>query len=227
MSTSLFAFFPDETAEELRRILRTEEYRPGEVIFHQGEKVHAVYVVLQGRVKIVRLGLDGEESILCIRQAGDYFCPVSLLDGRSHLGTAIAMTRTILLWAERQSFLELCRENPQLLTLIQTDCLDAVRSLLHRLELVVHHTLRERVVATLLGMAGDLPNGKPAELSLTHEELAEVIGASRESVSRVLKVLEREGFLELRRGKIRLHDLQRLKNQVAVCLEVVDDHLAL
>jgi len=201
-----FTHLPSQIASRLRKKLSVRKYQAGENIFLQGDSPKSVFLIANGRVKIVRVTPEGYESILCVRGPGDYFCPVPLLDGGDQLGSAVAMTDTTLYSIERGEFSKLCRESPQLLTLVQGDCLAEVRHLLNRLEAFAFRSVRERVAIALLHESRTVNKTVDAsrEIKLTQNELAGLVGAARESVSRVLKSLEREGIIILSRGKVKI-----------------------
>ncbi len=198
--------------------MHVQTFESGEPVFHQGAPAAAIYVVMRGRVKIARVTPDGYESILCVRQAGEYFCPVPVLDGKSQLGTAIAMTDVTVLWVERDTFHALCHEYPQLLSTVQGDCLAEVRYLLNRLETFTFRNIRERLAITLLDEVRHqrASENDPIEVSMIQQELAGLVGASRESVSRSLKQLERDEIVELHRGEVRILDLKKLRKIAAI-----------
>ncbi len=210
MKTSrLFSSFSPTLQAKLRPLVRVRHFNAGEIIFLQEDPSEAIYFVEEGRVKIARVSPDGEETILCIRHPGEYFCPVPLLDGKGHLGTAFALTPVTLVSIGRRAFLELAKEHPELLIIVQRDCLQEVRYLLHRLETFSHRSVRERVITGLLDtLQPTLENH--AVVWLTHQELANLIGASRENVSRILKELENEGLVKLCRGKIEILNVTQL-----------------
>ena len=210
-----FANLPPEIETELRSHLRVFSFSAGEPVFIQGASPKAVYLVANGRVKVVRGTPEGHESILCMRGSGDYFCPVPLLDGGKHLGTAVAITDVTLFSIERETFTDLCVKSPQLLAIVQGDCLSEVRNLINRLEIFAFRNVRERLAIALLNQAGlEQKNGRTSELRLTQQDLADLIGASRESVSRILKEFERTNIVTLGRGRIVLKDKQRLRRLV-------------
>ena len=208
-----FSHLPREIDAEIRRSLRVSNFAAGENIFMQGASPQASYLVGSGRVKIVRVTPEGHESILCVRGPGDYFCPVPLLDSGAHLGTAVAMSDVTLFWIAKDEFKYLCKKSPELLSLVQGDCLAEVRHLLNRLEAFAFKNVRERLAIALLreeqrlGSSGSLP----CVVRMTQQELAGLVGTTRESVSRALKKMEREGILNLSRGKITISDAPRLK----------------
>ena len=208
-----FSNLPPGVEADLRKTLRVSSYAAGESIFLQGAEPEATYLVASGRVKIVRVTKEGYESILCVRGAGDYFCPVPLLDGGSHLGAAVAMTDVTLFWIEKNEFKTLCQESPELLNLVQGDCLAEVRHLLNRLEAFAFKNVRERIAIALLNETrkqAENPSGH-YDIRMTQQDLAGLVGASRESVSRGLKKLEGEGVLMLSRGRISILDCDRLE----------------
>jgi CRP-like cAMP-binding protein len=140
---------------------------------------------------------------------------VPLLDGGKHLGTAVAITDVTLFSIERETFTDLCVKSPQLLAIVQGDCLSEVRNLINRLEIFAFRNVRERLAIALLNQAGlEQKNGRTSELRLTQQDLADLIGASRESVSRILKEFERTNIVTLGRGRIVLKDKQRLRRLV-------------
>ncbi|NHZ71752.1 MAG: cyclic nucleotide-binding domain-containing protein [Aquificales bacterium] len=210
-----FANLPPEIETELRKHLRVFSFSAGEYVFIQGASPKAVYLVANGRIKVVRGTPEGHETVLCMRSSGDYFCPVPLLDGGKHLGTAVAVTDVTLFSIEREIFTDLCAQSPELLATVQGDCLSEVRNLLNRLEIFAFRNVRERLAIALLNQAGQQnKNGRATELRLTQQDLADLIGASRESVSRVLKEFERNQFVTLGRGRIILKDKKRLQRLV-------------
>ncbi len=202
-----FAHLSPEVETRLRNMLQVQTFAAGEAIFLQGESPEAIYLIASGRVKIVRVTPEGYESILCVRGPGDYFCPVPLLDEGCQLGTAVAMTDVTLLQAERTQFRALCQVSSALLATVQGDCLAEVRRLLNQLEAFAFRSVKERVAIALLD---ETRRQATDELRLTQQELAGLIGASRERVSRILKELEREGVVALRRGRVILRDRERL-----------------
>lgn len=208
----LFDHLPPDAQTRLRGLLHTRTFKAGEQLFAQGEPGSAIYLVVSGRVKIVRVTPEGHESILCVRGPDEYFCPVPVLDGGTQLGSAAAMSDGVLLWAERDAFCALCETSPELLATAQGDCLAEVRHLLNRLEAFAFRNVNERLAVALLDESRHQhTNGVPAdELRLTQQELAELVGASRESVSRILARMEREDVVALRRGRVIIRNRARL-----------------
>ncbi|MEW6232570.1 MAG: Crp/Fnr family transcriptional regulator [Chloroflexota bacterium] len=209
----LFDRLAPDLQARLRGILRVDTFAAGERIFAQGAPPAALYLVASGQAKVARVTPEGYEIILCMPGPGDCFCPVSVLDGGTQLGTAVAITDVTLLWAERAEFCALCQTSPELLAAVQGACLGEVRRLIRRLELLAFRSVKERLAIALLAESlHRQTNGAPAdELRLTQQELAELVGAARESVSRILAQMEREGVVTLKRGRVIIRDREELK----------------
>lgn len=205
-----FALLPKDVEVRLRGLLHVRTFQAGEAIFLQDEPPEAIYLIASGRVKIVRITPEGYENILCMRGPGDYFCPVPLLDRGRQLGTAFAVTDVTLFSANQADFCSLCQHSPALLSVVQGDCLAEVRHLLNRLEAFAFRTIRERLALVLMDSVRRQQGGEDVvdlppngfELRVTQQDLAGLVGGTRESVSRNLQELAREGAVALSRGRI-------------------------
>ncbi len=210
---NVFGHIPAVHLARLQAIFFERRYKAGEAIFLQGDVARSIYLVAEGRVKIDRVTPDGNQCILCMRGPGDVFCPVPLLDCGCQLGTAWAMTDVTLLWADRDAFNEVARDCPELLAEVQKDCLLEVRKLLSRMESLAFRSVQERVAITLLDESRRQEHfGESSlELRMTQQELAGLVGASRESVSRTLSKMEQEEMVETLRGRIIIRDREKLQ----------------
>ena len=212
-SLNIFEGLSVVVQKRLNSLIIPREYNVGETIFWQGEPADAIYLIASGRAKIVRVTREGNESILCIRSVGDYFCPVPLLDLGEQLGSAIAMTDVIVYTIDRLSFAGLCEEHPELLAVVQSDCLSEVRHLLNRMENYAYRSVRQRLASALLTVVEKQSRQKTEKnkIPLTHQELAHLSGSSRESISRNLAKMEAVGVVKTGRGWVEIIDTQQLK----------------
>jgi len=208
-----FAHLEPRIRARLRELLQEQTIPAKGQIFLQDAPSSAFYIIASGRVKAVRVTPEGHESIMCVRGSGEFLCPVTALDGGTQQATAIAMTEVKVLRAKRESFVALCQESPELLTIVQGACLSEVRHLIQRLETLASHDVKQRLAVALLDQTRrqQTYGGSQNELCLTQKELAALVGASRESVARILKRLEREGVLGLRRGRVIIHKVDIIR----------------
>ncbi len=209
----LFKYISPEAANEIRHRSRVHTFQAGETIYLQGAPPAAIYLLARGKVKLVRVTKTGDEVVLCVRREGEYFCPIPVIDKGPQLGTALAITDVTLLVIDIGDFHILCQKYPELLLTVQRSCLMETRLLLKRVEMVTFRTVRERIATILLDEMRRLEaTGRPPEtIHLTHFEVAGLIGASRESVSRALKQLEKQNVLRLGRGKIIVLEREKLR----------------
>jgi len=200
--------------ESLRGLLHQQTFASGEHLFSQGAATTSFYIIAEGRVKVTRVTAQGDEIILCVRGPGQFLCPVTTLDGGSQLGRAEALTDTSVLRAERDSLAALCQQHPELLGIVVQSCLWEVRHLVERVELLASQGVQRRLARMLLIYIGRQVQGSSVnEVPLTHQDLGALIGASRESVSRALAQLQREGSVSLTRGRVIILDRERLQSR--------------
>ncbi len=209
---NLLGNVPQEAADEIRRVSRVRTFQAGETIYLQGDDADAIYLLARGKVKNVRVTNTGDEVVLCVRREGEYFCPVPVIDRGPQLGTAVAITDVTVLVIDVTTFRGLCQKYPELQLAVQGSCLMETRLLLKRVEMVTFRSVKERVATVLLDELRKLEatGSTIEEICLTHFDVAGLVGASRESVSRVLKRMEKDGILQLARGKITVLDRRRL-----------------
>ena len=209
----VFAHLRPELRENLKLLFEERRYAPGQEVYLQGDPTKFVYMVAQGRVKLTRVARQGFESVLCIRRPGEYFCPVTVVDRGPQLGTAVAMEEVVLLEADRAHFNVLCEDNPELLGMVQGTCIGEIRSLMRRVEAFAFSNVRERLAMTLLEESSrQRGNGNPSdEIRITQQELAGLVGASRESISRTMTRFEHGGLVQTGRGRITILDREALK----------------
>lgn len=209
----IFSKLSPATLSRLKEVLHTRSFETDQRIFIQDAPAEAIYFIIEGQIKITRVTMDGNEIILCMRHPGDIFCPVPVLDNGDQIGTAIALTEGQLSWVEKDIFINLCAKFPDLLSLVQGDCMFEVRRILHRMESYAFHSIKERLAITLLDI---LNRNKPQSIEdnvifMKQSDLASLIGASRESISRTLSQFEEQGILKTSRGKINILCPDKLK----------------
>ncbi|MFQ5921726.1 MAG: Crp/Fnr family transcriptional regulator [Anaerolineales bacterium] len=208
-----FSHLRPELQDDLKLLFEEHRYSPGHEVFLQGDPSESVYMVAEGRVKLTRVAQEGFESVLCVRRPGEYFCPVSVIDRGPQLGTAEAMGEVVLLEADREQFNALCKDNPELLAIVQGTCISEVRTLMQRVEAFAFRNVRERLAMTILEESHrQRLNGNPVdEIRITQQELAGLVGASRESISRTMTRLEQDGMVQTGRGRVRILDRPQLR----------------
>ena len=221
----LFARLSDEELGDLASRTRLRPYKRGEVIFRKDDPGTHLYLVLEGAVKISLPGEFGQEALVAIMRPGEFFGELALFDRspRSAGATALEDTRAALLASD--DFLAFLERHPSAVRIVLETLARTIRRLSDRVEHLTFLDVPSRVAKYLLdlsqapvkqpvaaGARGEV--GGPLELSLTQDELAAFVGASRVSVNRVLGDLERREIVSVKRRRIAILDAERLAKEV-------------
>jgi CRP/FNR family transcriptional regulator, cyclic AMP receptor protein len=211
----LFAGLGPEALEAIARSLRIRHFRRGEVLFHEGDPGDALFIVASGAVKVVVPSEEGEEAILATLKRGDFLGELALLDGAPRSASAIALEATDALTLPRDQFRALADAEPA----IRGALLEAMARELRRLTRHVAELhfldLTGRLAARLVRLAEEhgerLADGSVRlDAPLTQSDLAAMIGATRQSVNKLLGEFEEEGLLRLERDSIVVADVPAL-----------------
>jgi len=154
-------------------------------------------VIREGRVKVTKLSGDGREKILELMGSGDFFGEMSLLDNAERSASVKTLTETRILALSRNDFLCELRRNPDLAMAVIQELTRRVRQMDEQASSLSFQRVRERTKGLLLRLAREesTHDGWRITPSLTHQQIADMIGTSRETVTRVLKVLKEQGWL--------------------------------
>lgn len=206
----LFAHLEHDEVARIARAAREKSYPKGSVILFEDDPGDALYVVLQGDVKVVLIGEDGREVILSILGAGDFFGEMALIDDQPRSAHVIAMEDANLLVLHRDDFQQCLQEFPRI-------ALGLLRALSRRLRRaddkiggLVLLDVNGRVARLLLELA-DEHDGTQIPRKVTHHTIAQMIGSSRETVSRTMRELADRDLIEVDRKLIVIRDRSGLE----------------
>jgi len=208
--TSLFSNLSQEQLKKIEMITSTKEVPADKMLFLENEPGDVVYLIVSGRVKISKISVSGREKTLAILEDGDIFGEISLLDGGLRSATAQVLKNTKLLIIHRQDFLEVIHKYPEIGSKIIAVLSQRLRDTNRQLSNAHFKTVTERTKDLLLKLADEegkeVIEGIMIEKSLTHEELAGLIGTSRESMTRTLNKLQDQGWLRINNKGIIIFD---------------------
>lgn len=193
-------------------------FEAGQVVFSEGERGGDLLIVQQGVVRIMKMSAGGRSQLISLEREGSSLGEVSVFDGGSYSTTAIADTVVVLLRFEGEQFRHLCLSKPAV-------AIKVIRVLGHRLrhareliEQLSFATVRGRLIAHLLYLAGTRgtrsDSGVEIELDENNEELAARLGTVRELVSRNLGRLHGEGLIRMRRRAVTIPDAAVLREEL-------------
>ena len=169
-------------------------FRKGEIIFNQSDESTDLYIVFRGKVRAALLNHDGEEFVLDVFKEGDFFGEMSLLDGKPRYATAITNEDAMLGMLKRSRFLDTVKSEPMIAIEMMNALVQRLRKTDDMIGTLAFLDVSERLLK-LLQEAGELDgrrgqNGSFIIKKQTHRELAARIGASREAISKAIKILQ-------------------------------------
>jgi CRP-like cAMP-binding protein len=192
----LFKALDEQQRRDLAAHVRSRNYAPSEPIFHVGEPGSSMMGVMVGTVRISLPAWKDKHLILADLPAGEFFGEMALLDGKPRSASAAALTKCELLVFERRDFLTFLERSPTVcLNIMQLLC-GRVRSTDERMSEIAFFDLPARLARALLRYPAQ--GRGPPKLSLSQQELAEMVGATRENVNRCMREWQRRGILQLK-----------------------------
>jgi CRP/FNR family cyclic AMP-dependent transcriptional regulator len=214
----LFRSLRPEDSRHIAELLQKHILRKGEVLFRNGEEGHSLYMITSGKIKIVRQSRDGGEMILAVISSGDFCGEMALLDGMPRSADAVAVEETHLYGLNRKDFLAYVMKNETAVKAILFALSKRLRKADDFLEDIFFLNVAARLSKKLVELAvsnGIREDGNgPIKLSVTQKDLAGMIGATRESVNKELRVLREKNLVSLSGNAILIQDVEALKKRI-------------
>ena len=214
----LFAGLADEDIRELMAVAKRRTFRSGEVIFHREDPGQVLYVIKEGKVKISLISPDGQEISLVVFGKGECFGEFAILDGLPRSADAIAMEKVECYTLQRSDFHKAIMRNPKIAIQVMEVLSKRLRSTDQMVEDLIFLDVYGRVAKKLLELADThgtkVENGIRIDVRLTQQELASMVGSSRESVNKVMGYITDKNFISTDKHKITLHRITDLKRRI-------------
>lgn len=212
----IFANLSEEDAQELMAVARKRSFRAGEVIFHRDDPGQVLYIIKEGKVKIALISPDGQEISLVVFGKGECFGDLALLDGEPRSADAIALDKVECYTLQRSDFQNAIMKHPTIAIQVLEVLSRRLRKTDQMVENLIFLDVYGRVAKKLLELANEhgvqVDDGTRIEVRLTQQELASMVGASRESVNKVMGYFTDKQYISTDKHKITIHriaDLQR------------------
>ncbi|MBD5830545.1 Crp/Fnr family transcriptional regulator [Janibacter melonis] len=213
----LFATLDDEAAREIMSSMDAFRMERGDVLFHEGDQGDRLYVITEGKIKLGCTSTDGRENLLAILGPGEMFGELSLFDPGPRTATATAVAETQLIGLGNDQLRQLLGNHPRIAVTLLAALARRLRRTNENLADLVFTDVPGRVAKALLELSQRF--GRPVEEGvmvahdLTQEELAQLVGASRETVNKALADFASRGWLRLEARAVLLQDVERLKRR--------------
>lgn len=194
----LFSSVEDANLASIASLLIERRFPKHKTIVEEGLPGDYMYIIREGRVSVSKLSDDGREKILEFLEAGDFFGEMSLLDNAPRSASVRALTETRVLALSRSDFLNVLRRSPDLAMGVIQELTRRLRQIDEQASSLSFQRVKERTQGLLRRLAKEdtQRQGRRATPVLTHQQIADMIGTSRETVTRALKGLRETGWLE-------------------------------
>jgi CRP/FNR family cyclic AMP-dependent transcriptional regulator len=205
-SVPLFASFSEEPLRMLTTVVTRRSVTRSTIIMAAGDPTDSLYIILSGRLKVMMSDADGKEVILTILGPGEFFGEMGLIDDAPRSASVIAIEPCELLAITRRDFKKCLAENFEMSMAVMRGLVRRLREADRKIGSLALLDVYGRVARLLLDMAETVDGQKMVTKRLPKQDIAKMIGASREMVSRVMKDLQVGGFIEMRGSTIVLRD---------------------
>jgi CRP-like cAMP-binding protein len=194
----LFSLLTMPQAEVISGAVVKKRFKRGEALVEQGQRSNTLFILLTGRARVMTADSRGREVILATLSQGDYLGEMSIIDNEPHSATVRAEVQTDVLMLGRTEFARCLTENASMSLVVMRGLVKRLRHADRKIESLALLDVYGRVAHALLDFATTDAQGlRIIRDKISRQDLAKMVGASREMVSRVMKDLEERGFIEV------------------------------
>jgi len=202
----LFSSFPDDQLRMLATVVGRRSVPRSTTVMASGDPTDSLYIVLSGRLKVLMSDAEGKEVILSILGPGEFFGEMGLIDDSPRSASVLAIEPCELLSISKRDFKKCMAENFDMSMAVMRGLVRRLREADRKIGSLALLDVYGRVARLLLDMAETVDGEKVVTKRLPKQDIAKMIGASREMVSRVMKDLQMGGYIEVRGSNIVLRD---------------------
>ncbi|SHM17416.1 CRP/FNR family transcriptional regulator, anaerobic regulatory protein [Caldanaerovirga acetigignens] len=210
----IFSELSDEELVKVKRLVNTKNYKKGTVIFFEGDPGEAVFFVKSGKVKVYKGDDEGREFILHIFDEGDVFAEAVLLGGGTYPATAEAVEDSVVGFIKNEDLESFIKKSPDLAIKIIRIMAARLRDSQEKIKDLALKDTYDRTACMLHKISLDYgqrtSRGIEIDLPVTRQELAALVGTSRETVTRILSQMKKNGIIDIDRQKIIVLDERKL-----------------
>jgi len=202
----MFASFTDEALRLLATLVTRKSVSRGTTVMVAGDPTDSLYIVISGRLKVMMSDAEGKEVILAILGSGEFFGEMGLIDDAPRSASVVAIESCELLCVTKRDFKRCLAENFEMSMAVMRGLVKRLREADRKINSLALLDVYGRVARLLIDMSEEVDGQKVVTKRLPKQDIAKMIGASREMVSRVMKDLQLGGFIETRGSTIVLRE---------------------
>jgi CRP/FNR family cyclic AMP-dependent transcriptional regulator len=193
----IFSSLTIEELKEVRSKIIVKEFKKNETILYEEDTNKYMYVILSGSVKVVKITEDGKEIMLAVHKSGDSFGEISLIDGKTTTASVLATQDSRIAIMAKENFYSLIYSQKMLLDNLLKKLCSLIREDVDTIELLNFNNASHRVKVLLMNLAHkygeETPEGINLHIKLTHQDMANMAGLTRETVTRVIDKWQHKG----------------------------------
>ncbi|MBI1939038.1 MAG: Crp/Fnr family transcriptional regulator [Ignavibacteriales bacterium] len=216
----IFSELSDETLEKIEKIGTRKNYKKNDVILMEDEVGSALFVIASGKVKVSRTSTDGREVILTILSDSNFFGEMAILDGQTRSATVTATEDSELFLIQRTEFLGLLREYPEISISLLQELTQRLRSADVKIKALSLKDAEGKVATVILQLADDIGKIRQGKVEIEklplQQDLANMAGTSRETISRTIHSFAKKGLVEIDGSKLRIIDYEKFKEMYSL-----------
>jgi CRP/FNR family transcriptional regulator len=206
----LFSSLTDEELLHISSKIMLKEFKKNEVILYEQDTNEFMYIILFGKVKVIQTTEDGKEIILATHRSYELFGEISLIDGKTSPATVLATETSLIAIISKKDFYSLLIHQSKVLEKMLQILCSRLRESWKRIEILNFKDASQRIKMLFLLLSHDngqkTPEGVVLNIKLTHQNIADMVGLTRETVTRVIDKLRRAGEIKVLKDKcILLH----------------------
>jgi CRP/FNR family cyclic AMP-dependent transcriptional regulator len=202
----LFSSFPEDQLRMLAMVVARRSVPRSTTVMAGGDATDSLYIVISGRLKVMMSDAEGKEVILTILGPGEFFGEMGLIDDEPRSASVVAIEACELLYISKRDFKKCLAENFDMTMAVMRGLVRRLREADRKIGSLALLDVYGRVARLLLDMSETVGGEKIVTKRLPKQDIAKMIGASREMVSRVMKDLQMGGYIEMRGSNIVLRD---------------------
>ncbi len=211
----IFAELGDKELEKIAKLGTRQKYKRGNVVVLERESGASLFAIVSGKVKVVRTDEEGREVILSMFGPGEFFGEMSLLDGMARSASVVALTKAELFMIHRRDFLESLHEFPSIAIALLAEMAMRLRKADMQIKSLSLKDAAGRVANVLLILADDIGVFRKGKVEIDdlplQQDIANMAGTSRETVSRMLHQFVREGSIQLKGNRLTISDYEAFR----------------
>ncbi len=213
----LFSALDDDAAAAMRASMVEQRLMKGDVLFSEGDIGDKLFLIDAGKIKLGHTAPDGRESLIAVLGAGEMLGELSLFDPGPRTATAVAVTKSKVLWMGHDALLPWLVGRPDLAVSLLASLARRLRRTNEAVADLVFSDVPGRVAKALLELGSKFgensADGLLVSHDLTQEELAQLVGASRETVNKALADFSQRGWIRIEQRQVTLRDVERLEQR--------------